>query len=340
MSLIDNLISQNLIHPPSFLKNNVFYECMMGSEAYGVSSGESDIDIYGFCIPPKDIIFPHLKGNIIGFGKQPEKFNNFTNHNIKTKDNKKQYDISIYNIVRYFQLCMENTPNIIDSLFVPRRCILYTTQVGELVRENRHIFLHKGGWHKFKGYAFSQLHKMENKNIKLYVDICNKLNIDPETFDESHLESLKGYDQKILDELIMIYKKITKSGIMSKRIKLIKKHGYDTKFGYNVVRLLNEIEQIMIEGDLDLERNREQLKSIRRGEWSLNRIKKYFEDKEKDLEQLYTNSKLRYKPDEQLIKKLLLNCLEMHFGSLNTVFPIEKNINQLISEIQEVIDKY
>ena len=78
----------------------------------------------------------------------------------------KKYDLTIYNIVRYFHLCMENNPNIIDSLFVPRRCVLHSTQVGNLVRENRKMFLHKGSWFKFKGYAYSTLNKIRTKKHK------------------------------------------------------------------------------------------------------------------------------------------------------------------------------
>jgi hypothetical protein len=49
------------------------YLVHMGSDAYGVSSNSSDIDAYGFCIPPKSYIFPHLSGEIEGFGKQEPK---------------------------------------------------------------------------------------------------------------------------------------------------------------------------------------------------------------------------------------------------------------------------
>ena len=59
---------------------------------------------------------------------------------------------------------MENNPNVIDSLFTPVNCVLHSTRVGNLVRENRRLFLHKGAWPKFKGYAYSQLHKMTDQN--------------------------------------------------------------------------------------------------------------------------------------------------------------------------------
>ena len=66
----------------------------------------------------------------------------------------------------------------------------------------------------------------------------------------------------------------------SKRAASVEKFGYDVKAAYHVVRLLNEIEQILVEGDLDLLRNREQLKSIRRGEWTIEQLNQYFTEKE------------------------------------------------------------
>lgn len=53
---------------------NVHYETIMGSVAYGVSSDTSDMDVYGFAIPPKDDVFPHLRGEILCFGKQHKRF--------------------------------------------------------------------------------------------------------------------------------------------------------------------------------------------------------------------------------------------------------------------------
>jgi hypothetical protein len=44
------------------------------------------------------------------------------------------------------------------------------------------------------------------------------------------------------------------------------------KFAYHTVRLLNEAERLLLQGDLDLQRNREQLESIRRGEWTEARV--------------------------------------------------------------------
>lgn len=149
----------------------------MGSYAYGVSSDNSDVDVYGFSIPPKGIIFPHLDGYISGFGHKPEIFEQYQQHHIKDVGAKKEYDLSIYNIVKYFNLVMENNPNCIDSLFTPRNCVLHSTEVGEMVRNDRKIFLHKGSWHKFKGYAYSSISKVKDKKVKKFVDLCKSKEI-------------------------------------------------------------------------------------------------------------------------------------------------------------------
>jgi predicted nucleotidyltransferase len=179
MSYFNKLINKGLISDyPSFLKDNVHYEVLMGSIAYGVNTDISDIDIYGFCIPPKLWIFPHSFGYIHNFGKKPKDFGQFQKHHILDKNDGKEYDIVIYNIVKYFQLCMENNPNMVDSLFVPERCVLHSSNIGNHVRENRKLFLSKKSWHTFKGYAFSQLHKVKTKKYQGLEDIQN--------FEESH----------------------------------------------------------------------------------------------------------------------------------------------------------
>lgn len=290
MELLKKLEKEKVINPPAWLSDNVHYATIMGSLAYGVSSDASDTDVYGFCIPKKDMVFPHLAGEIQGFGRQNKRFEQWQEHHCFSKAFNKEYDFSVYSIVKYFHLCMENNPNMIDSLFTPRRCVMHSTAIGEMVRENRKLFLHKGAWHKFKGYAYSQMHKMRIKNP------------DPK----------------------------------SKRYESVMEHGYDVKFAYHVVRLLDEVEQILSLGDVNLERDRERLKSIRRGEWSLDEIETFFDSKERDLEKLYADSTLQHKPDEDKIKTLLFNCLEHHFGDISTAISIPEKERQALEEIARI----
>lgn len=100
-------------------------------------------------------------GYIQGFGTQPPKFDQFQAHGIEAKDERKTYDIAIYNIVKFFQLAMENNPNMVEILFLPPRCLLSTSQIYDRMRQSRKAFLHKGAYHKFLGYAHSQLKKLD-----------------------------------------------------------------------------------------------------------------------------------------------------------------------------------
>lgn len=287
--IIQTLKELGKIHIPDWLVNNIQYLTITGSEAYGVPKRESDYDLYGFTIPPEEEIFPHLKGEIPGFGRQTRRFEQWQEHHIQHGE--KQYDFAIYSIVKYFQLCMENNPNMVDSLFTPQDCVVYITRIGQMVRENRRMFLHKGAWHKFKGYAYSQMHKMKLKKRE------------------------------------------------GKRKEIVDKYGYDVKFAYHIVRLLNEIEQILTRGDLDLQKDNEQLKAIRRGEWTEQQVIDHFINKERHLEELYKESGLPGYPDEQKIKALLLQCLEQHYGSLDKAVIVSDKYKQALRQISEICKK-
>jgi predicted nucleotidyltransferase len=279
---------------PEFVHSQLQYEVIMGSFAYGVSSDVSDLDVYGFCVGPKSSIFPHTSGSyIFGFDNVPDNFEQWQKHHVYNPGNEQMYDFCIYNINKYFKLCANGNPNMIDSLFVPQRCVVNMTELGNRVRENRKLFLSKKVWHTFKGYAYSQMHKMKIKQ--------------PE----------------------------------GKRKEMVDKFGYDVKFAYHVIRLLNEVEQILLEGDLDLERNREQLKAIRRGEWEQKQIEEYFETKEKDLESLYLKSELPHRPKWNEIRKLLSECLEIHFADTKLIVdPAEKLFKDLWQDLTVLSMKY
>ena len=288
-SRYDQLEKKGLVRDaPPFLKNSVCYEVVMGSVAYGVSNDSSDMDIYGFCIPPKEILFPFSNGNIFGFDTDFPKFEQYLKHHIDDKSDGNQYDMTVYNIVKYFRLVTDNNPNMVDSLFVPTNCVLYSNAIGSLVRENRHIFLHKGCWHKFKGYAYNQL------------------------------------------------KKASSTERVGKRAETVEKYGYDIKFAYHVVRLILEVEQILAEQDLDLQRHKEQLRAIREGRWSLKQVECFFTEKEKDLEELYKESKLPYMPDMTEVRNLLTRCINMYFSE-NLIEVSEEKYKKVIEQIKSLV---
>ena len=296
-----------------WLKNNVHYETIMGSMAYGcadtsVKDRPADFDIYGFAFPPKQIMFPHLAGHLIMFGQkkkkhktfltfgtQPEGFEQMQSHHILDKDalggQGKEYDLNIFNIVKFFQLCWENNPNMIDALYTPENMVVHCTNVGRMVRDNRKLFLSKLCWVKFRGYAHQQLKKMNDKN--------------PE-----------GDRRKIID-----------------------KFGYDVKFAYHIIRLFDEVEQILTEGDIDLQRAKEMMKAIRRGEWTAEEVRQWAMTKERALEKAYAECELPETPPEKPIKDLLFACIEDHYGSLDGAVERVGWQDEVLKEIDSVLER-
>lgn len=302
------MVKDQLIHPPAWLPDNTHYLTVMGSVAYGVadtSEGkEPDFDIYGVCIPPKEILFPHLVGEIWGFGKYKEGipksyFRQWQQPHVMDPNARggkgREYDFQIYSIVQYVQLCSECNPNMIDSLFTHETDVLHITQIGQVLRDNRKKFLHQGIFDKFKGYAYAQVKKLNTKEA-----------------DED-----------------------------SKRAVLIRQYGYDTKFAYHVVRLLDECEQLLRDGDMDLKKNREQLKSIRRGEWTLEQINQHFQDKVLSMETVRANSPLPPNSNSNDIKDILLKCLQIQYGDLGkaAAVVIQGQADQTIQDVKNLLQE-
>lgn len=293
-SVIGYLKSKNIGSQPKWLSSNMVYETIMGSEAYGVSRDSSDVDVYGVCIPPKHYIFPHTIGHVNGFGPKPQSFDQYQEHHLKAPERRKEYDVSVYSIVKYFHLCASGNPNMVDSMFTPDHCVLHITPVGLMIRDNRKLFLSAEVWNTFRGYAKSQIHKIQIKKPKTN----------------------------------------------EKRMADIEKFGVDLKYLYHVVRLVLECEQILMYGDVDLLRDRETLKSIRNGEWTFDDVMKWFNEKILHLEKLYAETKIPRTPDYEVLRKLLIDCLEHHYGDLSEAVRVDVSVNDILNETQDLIDRF
>lgn len=276
--------------PPHDFVEDTVYEVIMGSMAYGVSNNTSDMDVYAVAVPYRTMVFPHLTGHIDGFGPKPENFDVYQKHHIQFDE--KEYDVAVYSIVKYFALCADNNPNMIDSLFVPKRCVIHATDVGLHMRSYRKLFLSKRIFNKLRGYAFKELKALETHH--------------PDA--------------------------------MAKRKELIEKHGYDVKSAYHVVRLMLEAEQVLLEGNLDLERNREQLKHVRRGGYTLDELKTWFYNKEMELDKVHVDSELPLLPDMKRLTTVLFECLEMHFGSLDMARDVDPRTIEKLEKIRRIVN--
>lgn len=296
MNILQKLTKAKLISPPYWLVDNTFYLTMHGSHAYQVNKNNSDVDIYGIVIPPKAELF--FTGEIVGYGKLKNlesRFRHFQKHQVlDTSDNlNRNYDFNITNIVDFFELASECNPNWLEVLFTDVNCILHTTAIGKLLRDNRNIFLSKKVYHTMTNYAYSQLNKAKS------TEKVGKRKVD-------------------IDRL-----------------------GYDPKSLYHCARLIDQCEQILSTGTLELGRNKEYLKSIRREEISFEEVQSKFKEKESYLTKLYeTSDVVPLLPQKAKIKDLLFQCIEMHYGDLTQIVPKEDAYRRAFEEISSVVSKH
>ncbi len=257
---------------PDWVIDNLQYLTLMGSRAYGLNRPDSDWDVYGFTIPPKEVLMPFMDGGfcyIDGYDsiKPHGKFEQQLG-TIDAKVPSEKIEYQIYSIAKYFKLVGENNPNMVDSLFTRANCVLFSTEIGNLVRKNRKMFLHRGCWYKFRGYSHSQLRKARRPEK-------NRQN-----------EARKA---------------------------MVRTYGYDLKFAVHLYRLLDEVEQILCTGDVDLMKNKEQHKQVLNGFYTYTEVEQFFKDREKQLFDAYEKSELPYGPNSEAIRELLVGCIKLAY---------------------------
>lgn len=353
-SYLTSLAEKGIAHPPKWLPSNVMFEAYVGSMAYGANEDDSDMDLYSFCIPKKEEVFPHLKNEIVGFGRQQKRFEQYLEHGLFDPSAKagkgQEYDLTCYNIVKFFSLLMENNPNILDLLYVPTECITHSTPLSIMIREKRHLFLSKKLKHTHCGYAYAQLSKINNQKI-----LVEKIRHFEQKHKISHLftyeellsellyrEKNSGY--RVIDislEELMEYRQLFELGLKeSKRFYKRKLYGYDTKFALHLVRLICQAQQYLETGDMNMRRDSALLRDIRDGNWAETHIRSWFTDQEQRLTKLYDSCTiLPHSPNEELIKELLLNCLEHHYGSLSGCVVQENKYVTALREISRIVNE-
>jgi predicted nucleotidyltransferase len=100
-----------------------------------------------------------------------------------------------------------------------------------------------------------------------------------------------------------------------KRKQLVEQHGYDTKNAAHLIRLLRMGIEFLTEGRLFVHRkDSEQLLAIKRGEWSIDKVKDEAEHLFRLAEEAYVASKLPSEPKREEAERLLIGIILDHFN--------------------------
>ena len=115
-------------------------------------------------------------------------------------------------------------------------------------------------------------------------------------------------------ELIQRYNKAKRysSYMGKKRKKLVEQFGYDTKNAAHLLRLLRMGTEFLNTGRLQVYRTDDanELKEIKGGKWTLEKVKKTADKAFLDMELAYKSTKLPDEPNRKEANELLLDTIE------------------------------
>lgn len=103
----------------------------------------------------------------------------------------------------------------------------------------------------------------------------------------------------------------------TKRAAAEAKVGYDAKDASAVIRIMKVAKEILSTCEVNVRRtdDREELLSIKRGEWEYEKVIEYGEQLEASLEELYNTTKLPKEPNRKLIDKISIEIVEEFLSS-------------------------
>jgi hypothetical protein len=123
---------------------------------------------------------------------------------------------------------------------------------------------------------------------------------------------------------------------------VIEKYGYDIKMAYHTLRLLDQLEQILTIGDIDLMRNKEECKLMRSGEWGdFDRFDKEFQKRMDYVAELSRKCNLAPQPQDGALKNLLLEILEESGRGLSQVSKQDEylSVKDVDAKFQLILDE-
>lgn len=294
----------------------LIFEVVHGSQAFGLSSHQSDTDLKGIFVGPGEWYF--------GFLETPEQIE-------LTKDHTR------FEIRKFFRLANDANPTALEMLFVNESARRYQSGAGEMLLANRGKFLSRKVADSFGNYAVSQLKRIKTHRRWLQ----NPPKIEPmrPAFGLPERSLISSDQMGAADALIqrgdLTNEMLTPNflAIMDQerryrnarrewqqyhawlkdrnpaRAKCEAQFGYDTKHAQHLVRLLRMSIEILTTGQVIVARpDCEELLAIREGQWPFDQVVSYAESMSKRILDARAASLLPEKPDTADLNRL---CAEI-----------------------------
>ena len=296
-------------------EQNRIFEAITGSQLYGTSTPESDVDYRGICIPPMDV----LLNPFYPFQQKDKGF--------------KEEDRTLYALGKFFQICADCNPNIVEMLFIPEQNTVYNSKYWEKIVANKDLFLSKKAKYTFTGYAIAQL-KAIKRHRQWFIDPPKKkversdfgltdsplisgdsldhaLNIPHNLFkDEFHDELVREREYRIEKRKWDNYVSWRDNRNLKRR-ELEDKFGYDCKHASHLFRLMTEGKELLLTGDIIFPLgNADEIRAIKNGFYSYDEMLEKAELLDSEFEIWYNESVLPNKPNRNKLIELYFEIIE------------------------------
>lgn len=139
------------------LRANTILLTLAGSQAYGLATELSDIDVKGVAIPPKEYYF-----GVLDHFQQADSPDNMKvyldlfNDREKAVIEKTKLEGSVYELRKFCDLALSCNANVLDVLFCRDEDVRLITPAGQLLRDNRELFISAKARWTYVGYAVAQ----------------------------------------------------------------------------------------------------------------------------------------------------------------------------------------
>lgn len=313
---------------------------VVGSQAYGFATPESDTDIKGVAIVP-DL------GYYYGFNKHFEQY-----------EEKDPNDLAIYDIRKFFSLARAVNPSIIEMLYIDKpEHILKITDAGKDLKFIRDQFLSMKVRHSYSGYAISQLKKIKTHRRWLLSPIDHKPTRSEFELSEKQDEIISFSQLQAMNKLIndgsvvevhaleLIRKENSYRNALNeynqyenwkatrnpKRAALEAKYGYDCKSAVHLYRLMKQGLEILETGKVIVDRpDAKEMLAIRNGEWSYEKVLAISEEIDAKMGELYEHPEkcaIPYQPDEEELNKICTAIVDDYINNIEM-----DNMNKFVKE--------
>lgn len=121
------------------LFEHVIFQCIIGSQAYGLADSESDVDRRGLYLPPAE-----LHWSLYGVPEQ-----------LECHETQEAY----WEIQKFLVLALKANPNVLECLYSP--LVEKATPLAEELLDMREMFLSRLVYQTYNGYVMSQFKKMQ-----------------------------------------------------------------------------------------------------------------------------------------------------------------------------------